>query len=187
MEDERIIALFEERSEQAIAETEKKYGAYCHRIAYGVLRNAEDAGECVNDTYLRAWNSIPPMHPENFAAYLGKLTRNLSIDRERNRKRKKRGGGQTEAVLEELEECIPSTERSVEQRMEDREIKVVIERFFAGEAATERIIFVQRYWYLLPIKEIARNQGMSQSKVTSLLYRQRKRLKAELEKEGIWL
>jgi len=187
MNDERIIAMFEERSEYAIEETERKYGKYCHHIAYGILRNEEDARECVNDTYLRAWNSIPPMRPENLATYLGKLTRNLSINRERKRKRKKRGGGQSELCLEELQECIPSTGESVEQRLADKEIKRVIGRFLAGEPENERVIFVQRYWYLLPIKEIARNRGMSQSKVTSLLYRQRNRLKTELEKEGICL
>lgn len=187
MDDERILSLFEKRSEEAIKKTQEKYGAYCFRIAYSILRNEEDAKECLNDTYLQAWNSIPPKHPENLATYLGKITRNLSINKARNQKRKKRGSGQVELALEELEGCIPSIGENIAHSIEHREIKNIINHFLAEQPEKERIIFVQRYWYLLSIKEIARRQKMSDSKVVSLLFRQRKRLKKELEKEGIWL
>lgn len=187
MNDKEIMFLFEQRSEEAIKETEKKYGAYCSRIAYGILRNEEDVKECLNDTYLQAWNSIPPNNPENLATYLGKITRNLSINKARNQKRKKRGGGQVELALEELEGCIPSVKGNAEQRLEHREIKRVINGFLAEQPERERIVFVQRYWYLLSIREIASQQEISESKVMSLLFRQRKRLKKVLEKEGILL
>ena len=187
MNDKEIMFLFEQRSEEAIKETEKKYGAYCSRIAYSILRNEEDVKECLNDTYLQAWNSIPPKKPENLATYLGKITRNLSINKARNQKRKKRGNGQVELALEELEGCIPSVKNNAEQRLEHQEIKKTINRFLTEQPERERIVFVLRYWYLFSIKEIAGQQGMSESKVMSLLFRQRKRLKKVLEKEGIML
>lgn len=187
MNDREIVDLFEKRSEEAIKELEKKYGAYCTRIAYGILRSEEDVKECLNDAYLRAWNSIPPKKPENLATFLGKITRNLSINKVRNQKRKKRGGGQIELALEELEGCIPSVKCSVEQRLEHQEIRKIINRFLAEQPESERIVFVQRYWYLLSVKEIASQQGMSESKVMSLLFRQRRRLKKVLEKEGVLL
>ena len=187
MNDKEIMFLFEKRSEEAIRETEKKYGSYCARIAYSILRSEEDVKECLNDTYLQAWNSIPPNNPENLATYLGKITRNLSINKARNQKRKKRGGGQVRLALEELEGCIPSVKGNAEQHLEQQEIRKVINGFLKEQPESERIVFVQRYWYLLSIREIASQQEMSESKVMSLLFRQRKRLKKVLEKEGILL
>ena len=184
MEDQQIIDLFWERSENAIAAVAEKYGAYCRKIADNILSSHEDAEECVNDTYLSAWNSIPPDRPERLGAYLGRITRNLSLNRAKYYHTEKRGAGQRDLVLSELEDCIPA-ETSVEQEMDQRFLVEAIEGFLWKQPIQKRNIFVCRYWYLTPVKEIAKRYGMSESKITTLLFRMRKELKGYLEKEGI--
>ena len=186
MEDQQIIDLFWERSESAITAATEKYGPYCRKIAENILESKEDAEECVNDTWLLAWKNIPPDRPARLAAYLGKITRNLSLNRVKYHATQKRGSGRTELVLSELEDCIPAP-NSVEKEMDDRFLKDAIERYLCALPAEKRRIFILRYWYMMPVKEIAKACGMSQSKIASLLFRMRKELKVHLEKEGIFL
>jgi len=186
MKDQEIVDLYWERKESAISATAEKYGAYCHSISYNILHNHEDAEECVNDTYLRAWRSMPPRRPERLSAYMGKITRNLSLNQFKQYTAEKRGLGQTEAVLSELEDCIPA-DTGVEQALDERVLIGAISQFLRGQPQQKRSLFVRRYWYLCPIREIAESCGMSESKVTSLLFRMRNQLKAHLEKEGITL
>lgn len=186
MDDKKIIELYFDRSEQAISETAKKYGRYCHYIAFHILHNQEDSEECVNDTYLRAWNAIPPKQPERLRTFLGKITRNLSLNKWEKLTAQKRGAGQTEQVLEELMECIPS-ENNVEKVIEDKFILEILNDFLDKISADKRKLFVRRYFYLSSIKEIARDYGISESKVTVTLFRTRQMLKEVLEKEGVIL
>ena len=184
MKDQEIINLYWNRQEIAITETAHKYGAYCHSISYNILHNEEDAEECVNDTYLGAWNAMPPHRPSRLAVFLGKITRNLSLNRFRAYTAKKRGMGQTELALGELEECIPGT-FSVEADMEAAFLVQAINGFLHKQTKLKRNIFVRRYWYLSSIKEIAADYAMSESKVASLLFRMRNELKLHLEREGV--
>lgn len=184
MEDSQIVALYWARNEDALAETAAKYGRYCFQIAYNILSSREDADESVNDTYMSAWERIPPHEPAVLSAFLGKITRRISLNRWRNKSRKKRGGGEVILALEELRECIPSSE-DVERRMEQRELSRAITQFLAGLAETERNVFVCRYWYLADIKKISKAFGFTESKVKSMLHRTRIRLKAYLTQEGL--
>ncbi len=186
MDDDKIIELYMDRSEQAISETSKKYGRYCHSIAYGILQSDADSEECVNDTYLRTWNSIPPKRPNHLQTFLGKITRNLSLNRLEMRSAEKRGEGQTVLILDELAECIPA-EGDATRAVEDMVIRNVLNRFLEDLPAETRRIFVRRYWYMSSVKEIAEEYGLSQSKVTVTLFRTRGKLKTALEKEGIIL
>jgi RNA polymerase sigma factor, sigma-70 family len=186
MEDSKIIELYWARSEDAISETAHKYGRYCHYISYNILHSNEDAEECVNETYLGAWKSIPPHRPQRLATFLGKITRNLSLNRFKQYTADKRGNGQTEFVLSELEDCIPEP-RSVEQAIDEIIVVKSIEQFLYAQPKMKRIIFIRRYWYLNAIRDIAEQYGMSESKVTSILFRLRRELKCHLEKEGIVL
>lgn len=186
MEDRQIIELFWTRSENAIAETAKKYEKYCYYIAFNILHNREDSEECVNDTYLKAWEIIPPQRPEKLSAFLGKITRNLSINRFKHRTAKKRGEGQYVMALEELQECIPAV-ASVEQAMEDNMLVELFNRFLEGLSLEKRRIFMRRYWYFSQVRDIASEYGMSESKVKMSLMRTRKALKDFLEKEGVVL
>jgi len=184
MEDEKIVALYWDRSETAISETDRKYGKYCYSIAYNILTNNEDAEESVSDTFLAAWNTIPPKRPSVLAAFLGKLTRHISIDRWRMRNRQKRGGGEIVLALEELKECIPDS-HTVEAVLEQKRLAAVFNEFLNHLPETERRVFLCRYWYLDPISRIADRCGFSESKVTSMLHRTRKKLRITLEKEEL--
>ena len=184
MEDQLIIDLFFQRSEQAIEETDKKYGGYCYSIAYNILTNREDSEESVSDTYLAAWNTIPPRRPNFLNAFLGKLTRHISIDRWRKRSAKKRGGGEMPLVLEELQECVASGE-NLEERYEQKELVRQVRKFVASLSDTERRVFVCRYWYLDSTAEIAKRFGFSENKVSSILHRTRGKLEKYLIREGI--
>lgn len=186
MEDDKIIALYEERSETAIEETEKKYGRYCHYISFGILGSDEDAKECVNDTYLRTWNAIPPARPNLLKTFLGKIVRNLSLNRYEKMTAEKRGGGQVPLVLSELEECIPA-ENDTEQVVTDLVLKNVLNEFLRNLPQETRKLFVRRYFYLSPVKELAKEFHMSESQVTVRLFRTREKLRVLLEKEGITL
>ena len=183
MEDGYIVNLYWARSENAISETSKKYGKYCYSIAYGILGNAEDADESVNDTYLDTWNSIPPHRPSILSTFLGKITRRISIDKWRGRTAKKRGGGETMLVLDELSDCIPSNQ-SVEHEAEAAELSQLIDNFVMSLPPMERRVFICRYWYFDPIADIAQRFRFSQSKVKMMLYRQRKKLLNYLEREA---
>lgn len=183
MEDKQIVELYFRRSEQAIAETDTKYGPYCYSIAYNILTNREDSEESVSDTYMAAWNAMPPRRPAILATFLGKITRHLSIDRWRSRNACKRGGGEMVLALEELDACV-SGEESAEQKYLRKELSVFINRFLDALSETERSVFLCRYWYLDSISDIAEQFAFSESKVKSMLSRTRGKLRRELEKEG---
>lgn len=184
MEDNRIVDLYWARSENAISETAVKYGKYCYSIAYHILTSEEDAEESVNDTYLDAWNSMPPHRPNMLSCFLGKLTRRIAIDKWRSRNAQKRGGGEVALTLEELAECVPSG-HDVEQEIEEKELLSALNEFLARLSANERDVFLCRYFFLLSIEEISEKFTFSPSKVKSMLSRIRKRLRADLEKEGL--
>lgn len=184
MEDKQIVALYLARKEQAIDETSEKYGKYCFSIAYNILGNHEDAEETVSDTYVGAWNAIPPHCPGNLGTFLGKITRRLAIKRWRAGRTQKRGGGEMPLVLEELAGCVPA-EQDLERDMETAELGRLLNCFVRQLPETERKVFVCRYWYLDSVQSIARRFGFSQSKVKSMLSRTRKKLLTYLEKEGI--
>lgn len=184
MDDNQIIDLYWKRSEQAIQETDTKYGGYCFQIAYNILANREDSEESVSDTYMAAWRAIPPRRPAILAVFLGKITRHLSIDRWRERNAYKRGGGEMVLALEELEDCIASPQ-TVEGVLERKALALTLNRFLDSLPETERSIFLCRYWYLDPIDPIAERFGFSRSKVTSMLHRTRQKLRSQLQEEGI--
>ncbi len=184
MEDNIIIDLYWERSEDAISETAAKYGGYCFSIAYNILSNKEDSEESVNDTYLAAWNTMPPRRPQILAAFLGKMTRYISLDRWKNRTAAKRGGGEVPLLLDELEECVTGT-GSVEEEYLRKELVRNINRFLEGLPETDRKVFMCRYWYMDTIEDIAERFGFTESKVTSMLHRTRGKLKKLLVKEGL--
>lgn len=183
MDDNSIIRLYFDRDEQAVEETARKYGSYCYTIANNILSNREDAQESVNDTYLDAWNSIPPHRPSSLSLFLGKITRRISIDRLRKNNAQKRGGGELALVLDELQQCIPS-EADVEQAFEKKYLSQMINEFVKTLPEKERKVFLCRYWYMDSVKSIARRFGYSESKVKSMLYRTREKLREALRKEG---
>ena len=185
MEDEHIVDLYWKRSENAITETASKYGKYCYSIAYNILSDHNDAEESVNDTYLGAWNSMPPHRPTILSTFLGKITRRIAIKKWQKEHATKRGGGEIVTALEELEDCIPA-EHSVEREIETAEVGKVIDEFVMLLPLTERNIFICRYWYLDSISEICQQFGFSQSKVKSMLHRTRKKLQVCLEREGVY-
>lgn len=175
MDDKEIIALYFARSEEAIGESEKKYGAYCRTIAGNILPNRADAEECVSDTWLRAWGAIPPSRPERLGAFLGRITRNLALDRLRSNKG---------AVREELSECLTLGDPTA--GMVDRVVlTAALDRFLAGLPQKKRKLFLRRYWYFSTVEELARDFGMSESGVKMTLLRLRRELRAQLKQEGI--
>ena len=184
MEDNAIVELYFARSEQAIRETEQKYGAYLNTIAANILHLPEDAEETVSDTYLAAWNTMPPRRPNILSAFLGKLTRYISLDRWKKRSAQKRGGGQVALSLEELEECISGGD-DPEKEVDRKELLRYLNRFLDALPETQRSVFVCRYWYLESIPEIAARFGFSESKVTAMLHRLREKLRARLQLEGL--
>lgn len=184
MDDNRIIELYFARSESAISETAVKYGGYCFSIAHNILENRQDAEESVNDTYLAAWNAMPPHRPSLLGAFLGKITRHLSIDRWRTYRAAKRGGGEVVLALEELEE-FASDNLSAEDQAVRKELCRGLNRALAALSETERSVFVCRYWYLDAPQTIADNFGFTKSKVVNLLYRTRIKLRTQLEQEGL--
>ncbi len=183
MDDAAIIALYWERSESAVGSTQEKYGARCRGIAWNILRSDADSEECVNDTWLRAWDAMPPEWPEKLGAFLGRITRNLSLDRLKLRDSQRRGGGRFELALSELEECVPSGGDPADELA----LRELLDRFLASLSDDARVIFLRRYWYMLSVEEVARGMGASRSKVKSSLMRSREKLRAMLEKEGIAL
>ena len=185
MEDDQIIALFWHRSEDAIARTAEKYGGYCMTIAANILPNREDAEECVSDTWLAAWQNIPPQHPAILRSSLGRSTRNLSLKRWREISAEKRGKGQMPVVLEELAECIPSGER-VEDLLEARELGQILNDFLALLPDAERHVFLRRYWHLMPTRAIAVQYGFTDGRVRTMLCRIRSKLRNYLNDRGVF-
>ena len=184
MEDSEILSLYWQRSDRAIAESDRKYGHYCNTIAFNICGSREDAEECVSDTWLTAWNQIPPKRPGILSAFFGTITRNRAINYVRSARREKRGGGQTVLALSELEQCVASP-GTVEQALEGKELETGIRSFVSGLRPEEKNIFLARYYYLAPVDQIARRLGCSRSKVKTTLYRLRMRLQTYLKEEGL--
>ena len=182
MEDEDILQLFSQRRESAIAETQAKYGRLCFRVAAGILCDARDAEECVNDVWLRAWDTIQAERPARLSAWLTRVTRNLAVSRAREKSAQKRGG-QLDTALGELSECIPSP-FSTEGEAEARALERSVAAFLRTLEPERRDVFLARYWYLASVEEICRKTGFSPSKVKSMLQRIRGRLRRYLEEEG---
>ena len=182
MDDMQIVELYWQRNESAIEETDKKYGRYCHYIAYRILADDEDAKEIVNDTYLKAWNTIPPNHPDPLKPYVGTISRQLALNRYESQHTQKRGG-QVTLVLNELAECIPDTD-SGEDIGESVALSDTLSRFLWTLPERTRIMFVRRYFYMSPVAEIAADFSMKESAVTMLMLRTRQKLAHFLKKEG---
>ena len=183
MEDAAIVALYWERKESAIKETSDKYGRYLTKIAWNILADREDAEESVNDTYLHAWNAMPPHRPNVLSTFLGKITRHLSIDIYRKRHSAKRGGSEYELSLEELSDCVAG-EGSPEEALDAQELGGHIDRFLRDLTPEARQLFLRRYYYFDPLAEAAASLGMTEGKAKTLLFRTRQKLKEFLEKEG---
>ena len=183
MEDKRIVELYWQRDEKAIDETQLKYGRLCYSIAYNILRVREDSEECVNDTYLNAWNSMPPQRPNNLAAFLAALTRCNALDAWRKKKAQRRTEDSVALTLEELSECLPE-ETAIEKLTRER-LADAINSFLEELGEEERNFFIRRYWYFNSVPEISKVYGVGESKVRMRLMRTRNKLAAHLEKEGI--
>ncbi len=184
MEDRDIVALFWQRSGDAIPAASGKYGGYCAAIAANILPDRRDVEECLNDTWLGAWNAMPEQRPSLLGAFLGRITRNLAFDLFRAGKAKKRGGGELPLVLEELAGCIPSAP-SAAQAAEDAELERAVNRFLRSLAERDRDIFLRRYWYAEPLAEVAGRYRLNLNTVKSSLYRSREKLRDFLEEEGV--
>lgn len=183
MDDGNIIKLYFERSEDAIPETEKKYGKYCISVAKNVLGNEEDAKECLNDALLVLWNEIPPKIPEVFSAFAGKITRNIALNRFRKNTAEKRGGSETSAVLDEISEFVSGRD-NIEEDFEQKEIIAAVNEFLAEFPKEKRKIFVSRYWYFMSIGEIVEKTGRNEKFIHNTLTRTRAKLKKYLEERG---
>ena len=184
MNDKQIVDLFWQRSESAISETAGKYGKYCYTIAFNILECVQDAEECVNDTWLSAWNAMPDKRPEKLSPFLGQITRNFAISKGLEMTRKKRGGGAVPLALDELDECVASG-FSLDEEMDARELERALNRFVRSLPETERQVFVLRYWFLETEGQIAKRQGFSRSKVGAMLKRIRNKLQNFLMQEGL--
>ena len=182
LEDSRIIRLFFERSEQAIEELNQKYGSAVRKTAANILNDRLDVEECVNDTYLRVWNSIPPHAPDPLAGYVCKIARNLAVNRYHANRAEKRAGSYA-LVLDELEECIPSGV-NVETEYDAKELTAAINRFLASLDPKDRFLFVRRYWYADPVAELAAMTNNSANRISVRLFRLREKLRKRLLKEG---
>lgn len=181
MTDESIVDLYFSRSESAIAETERAYGRYLSAVARGILGSDADAEEIVNDTYLKAWNAIPPERPHTLKRFLAGITRQLSINRLEQRTAEKRGGGQYVLVLDELAECIPDRASDPIDRVA---LETALNAFLRSLSPEMRRVFIRRYYRLTPVARIAKDLAISESKVKSILMRARSKLKEQLIKEG---
>ncbi|MFC6647835.1 RNA polymerase sigma factor [Paenibacillus rhizoplanae] len=185
MEDQGIIQLYLQRSQQAITETRNKYGAYCRAIARNIVANQPDTEECENDTYLAAWNAIPPNLPRRLPVFLGRITRNIALDKHGYNTAKKRSR-QFEVILEELEDCLPAAE-TVETEHAAGETARLINEFLYGLEEGARNLFIRRYWYADSIESLASRFDMSSSKVKSSLFRTRNKLRVHLDQGGVHL
>ncbi|MBR5381899.1 MAG: sigma-70 family RNA polymerase sigma factor [Oscillospiraceae bacterium] len=186
MEDAQIVQLYWERDEKAIPATADKYGACCARIARNIVGREEDAEECVNDVYLKAWNAMPPHRPNRLSAFLMKLTRNTAFNRYKRDRAKRRGGGETALVLDELAECVSGAE-TPEQALETRELAAAVNAFLDGLPEAQRAMFLSRYWYADSVAGIAACFGMKEGAVSTALYRLRGKLRRYLSERGFML
>ena len=183
MEDQQIVELYWQKNADAISETSSKYGAYCFTIADRILHSTEDSEECVNDTWLHAWNAMPPQRPNVLRMFLARITRNLSVNRFNARSAEKRGGGEINLVLDELADCLAG-ETNVEAEYEVKELEQCIRRFVRGLPERDGNVFVRRYFFTEPVAAIAKRYGLTESNVTVILSRTRKKLRLKLAKEG---
>ncbi len=183
MTDNEMIELYFARSESAIEETDRKYGGFLRGLTFGILGSAEDSEECVNDTYMRLWELIPPQRPESFRAFAARIARNLALNMLERMSAKKRGG-RYGACYDELSECIPSPD-NVEKSVEDRQLAGLLDKFVRSLGREKQLIFLKRYWYMLTVGEIADEMNISESKVKMSLHRTREKLREFLEKEGV--
>jgi len=183
MEDRAIIQLYWDRDEGAITATDRAYGKLCRGLSYNIVNDWEDAEECTNDTYHRAWDTMPPQRPNSLRAYLCRIVRNLSIDRWRRKTAQKRGEG-LELLLEELEGCLPAAP-SAEEAAEGLLLKEILENWLDSLPKADRALFLRRYWYGDRVEVLAKWRGCSPNQVSQRLFRLRKALKLKLEQEGV--
>ena len=183
MEDLQIITLYWARDERAIRESADKYGGFCHRISYNILRNGGDAEECVNDTWLHAWNSMPPERPSLLSAFLGRIVRNLSISRWRETHAAKRSGG-AQLLLDELAECLPGGTET-EAAFDARETARIIDRWLDAQTADDRALLIRRYWHGESITDLADEAGLTAQRLTKRMFNLRRSLRRYLEQEGV--
>ncbi len=186
MDDEKIIELYNSRSESAIKETKQKYDLYLMKIADNILHDKMDDEECVSDTYVRTWNSIPPAHPRSLRAFVGKITRNNALNRVRDENRLKRIPSDLQVILDETSDMIPAAS-DTEKEIEMGQIIEIINSYLEQNSVRKRVAFIRRYWYLDSIKEISERLGMSASNVKMTLKRQREEIKSILKKEGFYV
>lgn len=183
MDDEKIITLYNRRDENAIRETSEKYGGYCFSIANNILADPQDAEECVNDTWLNVWQSIPPQCPKNLKAFLAKIARSLALNRYREKNRQKRGGGEVVLAFEEMDEFLAGTS-DIDTEADKRELEELLNGFLYSLSERDRSIFILRYFYMEGTSDIAREHSIRESNVLMILSRTRKKLRERLEKEG---
>lgn len=184
MTDEKIIELYFDRDEQAITLTKLKYESYLYTIAYNILSDKPDSEECVNDTYMGAWDSIPPHRPNVLKTYLSKLTRNISLKKLRYNTAKKRNNSQIELAIDELKD-LECTAENVESKLDEKELVEFIGKFISKLEINKRRIFLARYWYFFSVRDISKKLGYTESKVKTTLKRTRDKLFEELKKEGL--
>lgn len=183
MEDERIVKLYWERNENAILESERKYGKYCFSVAYNVLHSHEDSNECVNDTWKSAWNAMPPEKPNVLQSFLARITRNIAIDRYRRDSAQKRSA-EIEKTIDEYYECIPNNAAPLDDELV---LKQAINGFLSSLDTATRVIFMRRYWYSMSVKDIAKGMHLSEGHISVILHRTRNKFKDHLTKEGIFI
>ena len=181
MEDTKIVDLFWQRDQAAIRQADQKYGKYCYAIAYGILASREDSEECVSDTWHNAWQAMPPERPTRLQAFLGRITRNLALDRYGYNHAQKRNV-HLEAVMDEYWQCIPNGDMPLDDQVA---LKALINGFLGSLDKQTRVIFLRRYYYICSVKDIARSMGLSESNVSVILHRTRTKFKEYLQKEGI--
>lgn len=185
MDDFQIVELYWARNEDAIAQTQQKYGAFCQHIAQNILSVEEDAEECVNDMYYQAWNAIPPQRPVRLRAWLGRVVRNLALNLWNKNHTQKRYAGMTE-LFQELEECIPHP-KTIERELEEQELSSYLDTWLRSLSREDRVLFIRRYWFGTALNELAGECGAAPGKLAQRMYRLRKNLKNALEKEGVCL
>ena len=185
IDDEKIIEMFFERSEQGIRELDMKYGKICHNLSYNIVNNRQDAEECVNDAYLGAWNAIPPVRPNPLLSYIVKIVRNISLKIYWRKEATKRSGHYTIA-LEEIEGCIADT-KTVEDEIEARELARIIEEFLDTLTLENRVIFMRRYWFADSYKDIAEFVGLTEKNISVRLTRIREKMKQYLIEREVFV
>ena len=183
--DNQIIELFFSRNNDALIRTDEKYGVYCRTVSLRILNDSQDVEECINDMLYQAWNSIPPTRPNSLKAYLGKVIRNISLNKLKHSNRQKRAANECSVAFEELENVLTAAHNSVEEHLEAMALSKAINAFLDNQSAQNRKVFIARYWYFEPVSSIAKNLGISESKTKMILLRMRNSLKDYLKKEGV--